>query len=151
MTALVATPAQMLIADVDEFRTWVGAADQAEALLRVYVAGVDEGSYTRPFALILTGAAPAARRYAGGSRDYHDQSGRVGVLFEDDASGDTLEDELIAFLNDVGPIVSGILELAGQDGYPHLRSLTMAEAPRRSGEDEQDDYLQVFFDADWGL
>ena len=57
MTTLVATNGRNLVADVTAFRTWTGAADQTEARARCYIAGVDEGSYTRPFALIATSSA----------------------------------------------------------------------------------------------
>jgi hypothetical protein len=151
MSTLVATNLKNLIADVPEFRTWTGTANQAAARLRVYVAGVDEGDYTRAFTLLSTGTGRAATRFAGGARDYHDQSGMIWVLFEDDvAPGATHEEAETEFDNDVGEIIDGIKLLAGSSEYLHIHEITLAEPPRRSGKDEDDDYMQVLFGVAWG-
>jgi len=155
MTTLVATGIQTMIADVDAFRSWVGAADQAEALEHALLAGADEGDYTRPIALILTTASQVARRFAGGSRDYFDDPGRVLVLFEadvDEVDAGSIEDTYVAFCNDVGPVISGILELAGQEGYPHLRAVPLEHVPQRSDDEElPDDYMQCAWVIERGI
>jgi hypothetical protein len=151
MTATIHTPVRTLLADTPEFRTFVGASDQSEALARIMVAGVDEGLYTRPFAVIVTSAAHAAGRFASGSRDYHDQSGLVLVMIEDDIDVEDLEDAYIAFGNAVGGILTGMESLAGTAGYPHIRSIVGQRMPQRSDEDEGDDYYQAVLAIEWGF
>ena len=147
---LAATNFRMLLADVPAFRTWVGAADQAAALARIYDSGADEGSYSRPFVLVGTADDVASHRVAGGAQDDHGEIETLFVLFEDDTTGGA-EPALRAFLNGVGGILSGIQTLAGKPGYLAVRSIRLVEGPRRSDDDESGDYYQALFAVEWGV
>ncbi|HUV11132.1 MAG TPA: hypothetical protein VMX12_09145 [Acidimicrobiia bacterium] len=151
MSTLTATNLRNLIADVTAFRTWTSTATQETARARCYIAGVDEGDYVRPFALVITEEAPTDRKVAGGAVDVHLEEGHLLVLFEDDASGDTMEDADVNFSNDVGGILSGILALAGRPGYLSISALSQREAPGRFAEDAGDDAYQALYDVEWGL
>jgi hypothetical protein len=142
MTTLKATGEQTMLADVTEFRTFVGAADQAEALAAIFIAGVGAG-YSRPCAILTTAPGGVAERFGGGGRDYFSDPNLVWVVFEgEDVDPDDVEESLLSFLNSFGAIVSGIERLSGQ-GYPWLRGWEMdeASAPRRPHQDEPDDYF----------
>ena len=151
MSTLTATNLKHLIADVTAFRTWTGTATQETARARCYIAGVDEGDYVRPFCLVIAEETPTDRRVAGGAVDVHVEEGHLLVLFEDDASGDTMEDADVNFSNDVGGILAGILALAGRPGYLSIASVSQREAPGRFVEDAGDDAYQALYDVEWGL
>jgi len=141
VTTLVATGIRDMLADVTAFRTFVGAADQGEALAAIHVAGVAVG-YTRACAIVGTSTDDAAVRYASGPHDYFEDPGTVIVVLEgDDVDPDALEDSLTTFLNHLGAIWAGLEALSGQ-GYPVLRSIEMPAdfLPVRSHQDEADDY-----------
>jgi len=153
MSTLTATNLRNLVADVTAYRTWVGAADQTAARARCYVAGVDEGDYTRPFCLVFTEETPTGRRLAGGGADVYADEGHLLLLFEDDldATAETNEGAEVAFTNAVGGILSGILGLAGRPGYLSLSSISQRAAPARFVEDAGDDVYQALYAVEWGL
>jgi hypothetical protein len=155
VSTLTATNLRDLIADVAAFRTWIGVhlLNQEAARARVYIAGVDEGDYARPFALIVTEEQPTDRRVAGGSSDVHVEEGQLLVLFEDDTDpgAETMEEAEVAFTNDVGGILAGILALAGQPGYLSIVSLSQQRPPQRFQEDIGDDAYQALYAVEWGI
>ncbi len=154
MTTLVATNLKNLVADVPAFRTWTGTSTQVDARARVYLAGVDEGGYTRPFALVLTGDRCRSTRIAGGGSDVFIEDEDLSLLLEDDvASGDadSSEDAAVTFGNNAGAVLSGITDLAGQPGYLAVRAIDQVEHPRRFAEDDQDDAYQALYRIEWGV
>ena len=153
MSTLTATNLRNLVADVPAFRTWVGAGDQTAARARCYVAGVDEGDYTRPFCLAITEETPTDRRIAGGAADVHLEEGNLLLLFEDDTDGNatTHEDAEVAFTDNVGGILSGVIALAGRPGYLSIAAIEQRSPPGRFVEDTGDDVYQALYAVEWGL
>ncbi len=154
MSTLVATNLKNLIADVPAFRSWTGTATEEAARARVYISGVDEGEYTRPFALVATGEGCRVARVAGGASDMFLEEEDLYLLLEDDVApgdADSIEDAAIAFASNAGGILSGILDLAGQPGYLAIRALDQSEPPQRFAEDDDDDAYQALWLVEWGL
>lgn len=153
MSTLTATNLRDLVADVDEFCEWVGAEDQAAARARCYIAGVDEGDYVRPFCLVAAEETPTGRRIAGGASDLYAEEGHLLLLFEDDVDGtaETHEAADVAFTNDVGGILKGILRLAGWPGYLSITAVSQRTPPGRFVEDVGDEAYQALYSVDWGL
>jgi hypothetical protein len=152
MTTLVATNFETLLSNVEAFQTWTGTANATAAAARIYIAGIDEGDYTRPCAIIATATGRAAEAFAGGGRDYHSNEGAVRAIFEADiAEGDVgdPEAEFREFGNSVGDILAGIEVLSGQGAYLHITGWRLEGKPQRAKDDEGDIY-QVSALFDWG-
>ena len=150
------------LADCTHFRSWVGAANQAQALDRIYLDGLpppanNADSHTlselqalRPFAVIYTEEQRGwrTRQNAAGTRHWFIHSGSLTVRFEQDSPSDALDDpgELDRrFRNTIGQIVSteddanpGLLELAGTPGYLAITGIE-ASGPFRSDDDQVPD------------
>lgn len=139
-----------LIAATSEFQTFVGAANATEAAESIHIGGV--ASPTRPFVL-LSLEAFEAQRYAMGARDWFLLNGAVRVMFESAVASENQDghaDAENAALTAIDTIMSAALDLAGSDSYMSLTGFDLAEDPRRSDEDDQDDYYQVPCLASWG-
>jgi hypothetical protein len=149
VTTVAETNMETLLADVTAFRSWVGAGTAEQAKARIYIAAEDEGSYTRPFALIATQPGELDRAIAGGATTEHIESGTVFVLFEDDASG-THEEAFRSFGNHVGGIIDGLCALAGRGTYLHVRAIELDDI-QRSDLDQDDDVSQALFAVEWGV
>ena len=129
---------RILLADVPAFRVWVGAADQAEALLRIYRG--HEEAYTRPYALVATGRNAVLRRMAMG---HHLEEGETYVLFEENvAAGASLEQAWTDHCSNVGAFLVGMARLAGSAMYVHLRGGEL-ERVWRSDLNESPQYHQT--------
>jgi len=138
---------RLMPADSATFRTWVGAADQAEALARVYVNR--EASPVRPFAVAAWATNWGREATSGGGRNYFEQVGDLMLMFEDDiAAGLDEADAYYTFTNTVGAILAEIEALAGQAGYLNIVSIAVENGPARPGSDEKqttDDFYQALY------
>lgn len=132
--SLVVENMRLLLADCASFRSWVGAADQAAALAKIFVRG-DIDVLSRPFAVVGPNGVDERERVAGGTRNVFMARGEVLVHFESDvASGDAGSHEaaFYAFENVIGAIVDEIQLLSGSDGYLNLEGFRQVEEPKRS-------------------
>lgn len=129
------------------FQTFVGAADAAEALLRIHYAALpapaDGQQYTaaelaalRPFALIWTSEREGfeRRRIAVGTDGFEfGESGRLQLeLVRTVPTLGADEPALVEreFLNAIGQIIDNLCTLAGQGGYLAIERLSLDEAWR---------------------
>lgn len=172
-SSILAEPAETLrtmLADCAALRTWFGAADAAEAKLRIHVGGVpepvaDEGftqaqlESARPLALIHIeprGGGAAFKAYAGGSRNFFRASGVLSLIFEadiDSANVGNPQDAYLEFINAVGAVIDDLQTLAGSSTYLDIRAIDIAEGPWRVPEDENaggGDYFFVALSVAWG-
>lgn len=153
------------LADADAFRTWCGAADQAEALEHIHQDGLPSpaaATYTpeelntyRPLAICWTepdgGFHVEQDSVGSGSWQFRD-GGRVTAYLEQEAPD--LEPGPLArtVKNSIGSIVSDLMDLAGDAGYLAIKRLTVY-GPYRSHlleETAQDDSMGFYFDILWG-
>lgn len=144
-----------LVAASTTFRTWVGAADVAAALNRIYAVAVD--TPTRPFALV-TYAVPADAQMtavAGGARHHFLDSGSLMLLFEQAVTAGTSHaDAEVGFFNTVDAIISEMTALAASGTYFAPNSFVVEHGPVRSHPDEDEsagDYYQMAFRVSYGL
>lgn len=172
-TSILATPADTLremLAACPALRTWFGAADAAEAKLRIHIGGVpepvaDEGftkaqlESARPLALIHIeprGGGASFKANAGGARNYFRHTGVLSLIFEADIASANVgnpQDAYLEFINAVGGVLDELMALAATSTYLDLRSLDIAEGPWRVPEDENTgggDYFFVALSVAWG-
>lgn len=138
---------RLMVADSAAFRTWVGAANQAEALARVYINR--ETSPTRPFAVVAWATNWGREATSGGARNYFEQVGDLMLMLEDDiAAGLDEADAYYTFTNTIGAILAEIEALAGTAGYLNIMSITVENGPARPDSDEEQttsDFYQVLY------
>lgn len=146
MPSIEVTNARLLAADTTAFRTWVSAANQAEALARAYVGG--QPSWVRPFLLLATGVEVVAERWAGGDLDRHLEREQVYLLFEKEVGAGSAEVEYLTFLNEVGGILLGMAALAGTGTYLRVFAFELVGI-HREDPNEATPYLQATFLLEW--
>ncbi len=136
-----------MLADCDAFRTWAGAADQAEALERIHHEGLPapanhadvftlaELQAYRPYAVVYTGEENGFSRTldaAGGDFSFA-SSGQLKLrLYQDapESCGDEpSSDANLQFKNAIGQILDDLCELAGQPGYLAFNQITLDNGP----------------------
>lgn len=161
--------ARKTLGDVTAFRTWAGAANQAEALARIYHDGLpppaDREAYTkdelelyRPCALIWTdpdnGFSTEILSTSGDSFDAV-AFGKIVISLEENVPADIADDLAevdIRFKNSVGQIVDGLWDLFGKAGY--LACLKMdLDGPQRvrpDNEPDQGDWMIAILTLHWG-
>lgn len=140
-TGMISLPLDYLrltLADATAFRTWVGAANQAAALAKIYP--IQKASYTSadlPLAVVDWAENFRRVKNAGGSRNWFEQEGDLSVIFRgavnpahDDA------DAAYTFLNSLGAILSEVETLAGKPGYLNITAISLQDGPSRPNEDE---------------
>jgi len=107
-----------MVSNSATFQAWVGAANAAGALPRVYAERVV--TPTRPFALTARDGINWTVT-AGGTRKYLYDSGSIFLLFEDDYDETTYSDNwasaIEAFDNSVENTMQEVLALSGLDDY----------------------------------
>jgi hypothetical protein len=168
---VLSEPLQVLratLADCTQFRTWCGAANQAQALAKIYyfdvpvpTAPADAHTSTqwatyRPFAVVdfepRAGNVFTHRATSAGSWDFL-QSGVLWVHLEEDYNTETElphpDEAYMRFGNSVGKILrrkasdasdfKGLLDLAGGGGYLSTTRCTV-HGPYRADEDERTAY-----------
>lgn len=161
--------AKNTLADVPAFQTWAGAADQAEALARIYHDGLpppaDRESYTkaelelyRPCALIWTdqdgGFSTEAVSTSGNVFDAT-AFGKIMISIEENVPADIAHDlaEIdIRFKNSVGLIMDGLWDLFGGAGYLACLKMDM-DGPQRvqpDNEHDQGDWMIAILTLTWG-
>jgi len=138
------------LADCSTFQAWVGAADQAEALARIYhealPAPANGNEYTlaelqayRPFALIWTSEQNgySKRRLAVGTWA---ESGRIMIRLEEDVDPQIANDPAEVarrFRNTIGQIIDELCALTDPGaGYLVFHTVTVEAGPIRTEEDE---------------
>lgn len=131
------------IADSAAFRTWVGAADQAAALAKVYP--VLTTATTPPFAVVDWAENFRRLKVAGGTRNFFRQEGDLTVLFRGavNAAHDDA-DAAYTFLNTVGAILAEMEALAGTAGYLDITGITLVDGPSRPLEDEKQSFADFY-------
>lgn len=138
---------RLMVADSATFRTWVGAADQAEALARLYLN--KETAPIKPFGVTAWDSNWGREATSGGARNYFEQAGDLMLMFEDDvAAGLSEADAYYTFTNTVGAILAEMEALAGTAGYLNITSITVENGPARPGSDEEQtigDFYQVLY------
>jgi hypothetical protein len=135
------------------FQAWAGVVGAVNAAARIYLVGLpapaDGQQYTlaelasyRPFALASIapqrGAIAAADATSAGF-DFA-WGGRIDVQFEQAIAESDLADLAEAerkFLNSLGAILDGLVELAGSGTYLRITGLALAEGPLRERSAER--------------
>ena len=161
--------AKKTLADVTAFRTWAGAADQAEALDRIYHDGLpppadregyskDELELYRPCALIWTeedaGFGAEAIATSGDAFEWQGR-GKIVITFEQNVPPEIAEDLAevdLRFKNSIGQIIDGLTDLFGGAGYLACLDLTM-DGPfrvRPDNEPDQGDWQIARLTLGWG-
>ena len=161
--------ARKTLSDVIAFRTWATAADQAEALDRIYHDGLpppaDRESYTkaelelyRPCALIWTdeddGLTSEVIATNGDVYEWEDH-GKIMVALEENVPPDIADDLAevdLRFKNSLGLIRDGLKGLFGKAGYLACLKLD-TDGPFRVRLDnapDQGDYMIARFTMHWG-
>jgi hypothetical protein len=161
---------RVLVADAAAFRTLVGAADRASALIRVYrdalpppAAGREytlaEMQAYRPFAIVFT--APengyTANWVSGGTGNGYGDSGELGLFICRDtplAYVDDFGEAMRGWKNILGDLIDDMKDLAGTSDYLLVRQFRLAFGPQFNPEDEHKtigDIQYAQLSMQWGL
>jgi len=132
------------LADCEAFRTWAGAADQAEALERIYYDGLPEPAHGaeehslaelqnyRPYAVIYTAEALGFQKLRVGAEAWQASGRLILRLYQDAPAGADSQPSADAnrvFKNCLGAIISGLCDLCGQAGYLCFNAIRVDEGP----------------------
>lgn len=137
-----------LVSASSTFQTWVSAANQAAAKLRVYQGAVEGSEYTRPFALVST---PEGLQFGGRHGGF--ASGSLNLIFEDDVDSADADDPTAAlnsFANTVGAVLAEIDSASRGSGSLYVRGIESIAGPARSSRDSVEDMYQAWFRVDYG-
>ena len=153
-----------MIADSPSFRTWVGAADQAEALARIYhdalppvLTDLASLQALRPFALVWTDPQKGFNRSTvgeGATRSYN-SDGVIAVYFEDNVDTLIQDDPTeigVRLKNNVESVQSDLDGFNGVAGYLAYNEIRKIEGPSRAEEDErptQGDFMFLVWQVIW--
>ena len=149
-TGLLSKPLDYLrhtVAASTTFQTWTSSADEAAALAHVYPVEVVPSGADEPARIAALTAAlpfavvdwmPGARRVkiGGGSRNYFQTEGDLGLLFRAAISASDAGDAAYDFLNKIGAIISEMEVKAGLPGYLDVSAFVVEEGPHRPEEKE---------------
>ncbi len=157
------------LADVTAFRTWCGAAGQAEALAKIHNDGLPaatdlENGYTKselqdyaPYAIIETAEEAGYRmRFSavGSSHEYADGGKLVLRLVQFVAVGDKddVKEAERKWKNAIGQIMAGLFGLAGGAGYLAITGLELEELFRFHPNDNPalGDQQGAMIGVEWG-
>lgn len=167
-----------MLAHCHALKAWMGVADGAAALERIYLAMMpppqiydEEADHTfyvtelqerRPFCIVWTSEDNPFRIDIVASPNCPSQSGTLHVLFEEsvpDHLKDNYPEAYRSFYNTIGNILHsesqqtpGLVELNGTAGYLYFRSLSVTP-PVRCPEDSiatQGDSHQLTLTVEWG-
>lgn len=167
-----------MLANCTTLKTWMGAADAADALERIYLAMMpppqihdEEADHTfyltelkerRPFCIVWTSDKSPFRIDMVAAPNCPSPSGTIEVLFEENVPDhliDNYPEAYRLFFNTVGGILHsessaspGLVELNGTAGYLYFRTLSVS-SPTRSPEDviaTQGDAHQILLTVEWG-
>lgn len=137
-----------LVASSAAFQAWAGVADKAEALERVHLLVVPEGS-PRPLALIDFGDFARERVALTNRIAWQQRSGsNLVVWFQADVAADAVEpDATLAFCNQVGAVWLDMETSAGQYDQKTFAAnlIEMVVAPVRIPEEQRNtagDYFE---------
>ena len=158
-TGFLSTPVDTLrtmLANSAAFQTWVGAADATAAKARIYPFTIDEGSYTRPYAIVTFGDGGFSLNNVGtGAADSFQDRGQLRIFFEANVSAGNQgnhADSVYEFTNQIGAVLSDIAALA-VSGYLVISSFRVS-VPSRSDAEEKDagaDYFNVVVEVEYGI
>lgn len=165
------------LADCTTVRTFLGAANAAAALARIYFGALDppgsgadsltpaELAALRPFILLWTDETAGVQldfSTLGGTDGWHlrPSRGLIVVRFEATAGSGTPQEEERVMKNAVGTMAMsgdndnpGLVELSGRPGYMAVRRV-LVRGPWRADEDEAQhfgDHFAARFDVEWGV
>ena len=107
--------AKELISKSAVFQAWVGAANEAAALLRIHHFAEDDDNLTYPLATVDHGGdALSLMAVAGGAADVYKTASEVEVLFVAERPTDYSDQDFMAYMtNQVGAIVEELRDLSG--------------------------------------
>lgn len=158
--ALAIDGLRQLVAESATFRTRVGAANQAEALEKVFVSDVEvseeEGLIVglRPFAIVFV--IDSRYRHLGAGPQ-HQAGGAIGLLLTDNAQftgpDDAPEDSEIDFWNFAGGAVDDIAFLlaGGGDRWPFIEPQLVDFGRNSWVEGENEDFWSANYQFPYGL
>jgi hypothetical protein len=117
------------------FQTWVDAADDDEALDRVYVLAAPDDFPDCPFAVVDFGEFKRERMTVNPSRPFQQMDPSESLLYfraEVDPADD-VNDAAYNFCNNVGAVISDLEAYAGDvlNGFPFIIQIEMIAAPTR--------------------
>lgn len=160
---------KVMLADSTAFRSWVGAADQDQALSRIYLEALplgDRQSYDleelralRPHAIVWTEPQNgfALRRVSVDDGYGFHESGVIRVWLEQDVGSAMtgLPGSVdLSFKNSVGLILDDLAALAGGAGYLDVTEISVLNGPMRSHPDDYDtigDLIGIELSVSWGV
>jgi len=156
-TGIVSLPLEnlrTLVANSDDFQTWVSAASAAAAKAHIYAVVTDPPlASKRPFACVRHCAPSEFSIDAATGAD----SGAIELWFEATiAAGnrDDAADAEFAFTNVVGAIISDIITLSHQGGYMLIREIECIDGPAPNSKDETESeghYYVALYKVHWGV
>lgn len=148
--------ARIMLADCATFRSWVGAANQTEALASIHLKSMATVPATaaawiaaRPLCVVDMPAdnGYSTERVAGGLGACYVESGQIMLSFEAElADADDESDSRVVFENKLGAIFSEMWALSGTDGtttvgettaYLTIDQLELVLGPEGAADDEQ--------------
>lgn len=160
---------RVTLADSAAFRSWVGAVDQATALVKIYYESLpppaDKNEHTfaelvayRPYALVWTvpDSGFALRHDAHSGLFVYNESGLMMIrLIQAVDAGIANDPAEISrqFLNTVGTILDQLAAKAGGGGYLAIEEMELDFGPYRGDPDErstQGDYVGADVKLSWG-
>ena len=138
-----------LLANCAAFQTWTSTADATAAAARIALFAEAASGRTLPDSVIFWGADNdiGSNKIAGGAGNSYDRQGTADIFFTSDIATtyadyeDTLDELMVAFLNDVGGIMDDMDELAGTDEYLNVTGWQKVSGPTRSGKEETEEPL----------
>jgi hypothetical protein len=159
---------ESLIAAGDAFQAWVEAADETEAKESIFPVGVlpadgrasftkEELSGMRPFAVVDFDKADGGFQFPNIAQGQFSPKGRILLFFEDNVLAEdkrNLKEATYAFLNQVGAVISEMLENAETGPYHVIRGYSLRSGPRRATPEEaatRGDHMIVILSLDVGL
>jgi hypothetical protein len=121
------------------FRTWVAAADAAEAKAFIHDTEADSDEIIRPCAIIGPGPDFEAERVSFGPVDRYDKRGALALWLEaDKALAAAIRTAAVSLATTADAVVNEMLDLSGTSGCLSIQRLTLAEpaAVYREGDAE---------------
>lgn len=136
------------VAGSSTFQTWTSSISQAAAKAHVHV--IADETMSRPLAWVEWAPGWKAERI--GTSAFW-ANGELRLVFQADVSGEsTLDAQAEELVNNVGAIVSEMLDLAGEATYLDIVGISLIEGPYLPEEDEaksRGEYMTIEFDVEF--
>jgi len=146
---------RILIASCPSFQAWVGADTEADALGSIFVIDQDDPeTIIRPRAIVDWGEKGQWKIEAGGARHFFTSRHELWLLFEADVSEDAApiyRDATYEFTNPVGAILQEMMERSGAGGRLGITEIERTGPPKRSNEEEDEDFFSAIFEIVYGF